>query len=85
MVVDDQDDYRENQSVNLFGALPNSFNPKDTGGRGGGGNELLNGSRHRHSSGFNVRPVPVDSVGARNAASAVVTSDMMNIFNPYQN
>ena len=23
MVVDDQDDYRENQSVNLFGALPN--------------------------------------------------------------
>jgi len=84
MVVDDQDDYRENQSVNLFGALPNSFNPKDTGGRGGGGNEL-NGSRHRHSSGFNVRPVPVDSVGARNAASAVVTSDMMNIFNPYQN
>ena len=63
---------------------PFSFNPKDTGGRGGGGNEL-NGSRHRHSSGFNVRPVPVDSVGAQNAASAVVTSDMMNIFNPYQN
>jgi len=39
--------------------------------------------RQRHSGGFNVRPVPVDSVGARNAASAVVTSDMMDIFNSY--
>ena len=38
-------------------------------------------SRHRSSSGYNVKPVPVDSVGAQNAASAVVTSDMMDIFN----
>lgn len=41
--------------------------------------------RHRNSSGLNVRPVPVDSVGAQNAATAVVTSDMMDIFNSYQN
>jgi len=61
--------------LSFNGSGDTGFNNRPTPSVGGGS------TRHRSSSGYSVKPVPVDSVGAQNAASAVVTSDMIDIFN----
>ena len=78
----------ENESNNAAGvaSATSKIGELDIGSKAAVATASSMAYRQRHSSsGLNVRSVPVDSVGAQNAASAVVTSDMMDIFNSYQN
>ena len=75
----------ENESNNAVASATSKIGELDIGSKAVAAASSMAYRQRHSSSGLNVRSVPVDSVIAQNAASAVVTSDMMDIFNSYQN